>query len=73
MILKNHITKGAFLSINQEAKAPNLDVGRQNCVAELVETHGGLQRIARHRYWMRQGYVEEVFVPAGTRLGSLRG
>jgi SAM-dependent methyltransferase len=64
------VLRGAFLSINQEGRAPNADVGPQNWVAELIEQHGGFRVVSRHRGWMRQGYVEEVFVlsqrrPAG--------
>ena len=52
-----------FLSINQEAKAGVPGVGEQNCVAELVEEAGGFAVLSRQRYWLRQGYVEEVFRP----------
>ena len=55
--------RGIFLSINQEAKAPNVDAVTQNCVTELIERHGGFRVLARSRAWMRQGYVEEVFAP----------
>jgi|AGTN01.1.fsa_nt_gi hypothetical protein len=55
--------KGMFLSINQEAKSPNADGGVQNSVPEIVDEQGALRRIARSLYWMRQGYVEEVYVP----------
>lgn len=55
--------KGTFLSINQEAKSPNSDGGVQNSVPEIVDEQGTLRRIARSLYWMRQGYVEEVYVP----------
>lgn len=55
--------KGTFLSINQEAKSPNADGGVQNSVPEIVDEQGTLRRIARSLYWMRQGYVEELYVP----------
>jgi hypothetical protein len=32
-------------------------------VAELVEEAGGFAVLSRQRYWLRQGYVEEVFRP----------
>ncbi len=53
-----------MLSINQEARAPtdSLDV-RQLWVNEHVRKEPGLRCIARHPYWHRRGYVEEVFVP----------
>jgi hypothetical protein len=52
---------GLFLSINQEARSPNMELGQQNRVIDLVHDHGGLRLLHRSRYWMRQGYVEEVF------------
>ena len=57
------VTRGCFLSINQEAKAEVPGVGPQQCVAELADEVGGLAIRSRQRYWMRQGYVEEVYEP----------
>ena len=57
------MTRTAFLSVNQEAKAYVPGVGPQQCVAELVDEAGGFERVSRQRYWMRQGYVEEVYRP----------
>lgn len=54
-----------FFSINQEAKADVEAFGPQQCVAEIVERTGGLRRVSRQRYWMRPGYVEEMFIPSG--------
>jgi putative sugar O-methyltransferase len=56
--------KGVFISINQEAKSPNTNGGTQNSVPEMADNLGGLRRISRALYWMRQGYVEEIYVPA---------
>jgi hypothetical protein len=49
-----------FVSINQEAQKVH-GGAPQNRVVELVEEVGGLRRASRHRHWMEQGYVEEVF------------
>jgi hypothetical protein len=57
------VLAGLFLSTNQEAKANNAGFGLQNSVAELVREVGGLRTRSRSLYWMRQGYVEEVFTP----------
>lgn len=60
--------RGQFLSINHEAGvAPG--IGRapsqpQNRVLDLVEKHGGFQCLSRQPWWMREGYVEEVYRPA---------
>lgn len=53
---------GIFLSINQEAKSANSNGGRQNSVPDIADEQGNLRRIARSLYWMRQGYVEEIYV-----------
>ena len=58
------VTARAFLSVNQEAKAVVPGVGPQQCVSELMDEEGGFEVLSRQRYWMRQGYVEEVFEPS---------
>jgi len=55
------VAKQGFFSINMEAKPMVYGYGEQNCVPELVAEVGGLRRISRNRYWMRRGYVEEVY------------
>jgi hypothetical protein len=54
----------SFLSINQESKA---EAGRpglhQLWVSDLMKMVSGMNRISRHPYWIRKGYVEEVFRP----------
>lgn len=57
----HRLIQGVFLSINQEAKGEVPGVGPQNCVRELVNEHGHFRTVSRHRYWLRQGYVEELF------------
>lgn len=57
--------RGAFLSINQEAMAKNSGVGHQNCVNAMIHLNTNLRLSSRSIYWMRQGYVEEVFVRKG--------
>ena len=49
-----------FLSINQEAARPYQNVP-QSVVKDLIEEVGGFRRIYRFRYWMEQGYVEELY------------
>lgn len=58
------VTRRCFLSINQEAMVNWPGVGRQQYVNGLVAEEPGLRLRHRQRYWMRQGYVEEVFEPA---------
>jgi hypothetical protein len=49
-----------LLSINQEAHL-GTPSGHQRSVAELVEDVGRYRLANRHRHWLRQGYVEELF------------
>jgi hypothetical protein len=51
----------AFLSINQEAQAPQSAHARQTVVRELTQQTGGYHRAYRFRHWLRAGYVEELF------------
>ncbi len=58
-----------FLSINQEAAAPF--AGRtQTVVPRLVAEVGGFERVYRFRYWMMEGYAEELYRVVGR--GGLR-
>lgn len=50
-----------FYSINQEAAAPNTDEFWQVIVPQLVARDGGYRRLSRNLFWMRDGYVEEVY------------
>lgn len=59
------VVRQGFFSINMEAKPTAFGYGRQGCVAELVAEVGGFRRTSRSRYWMRNGYVEEVYRPSG--------
>lgn len=54
-------TEHLFLSINQESGAWNTDRTRQNIVGDLVATRGGFKRTYRFPYWLRAGYVEELY------------
>ena len=51
-----------FLSINQEACAPRSDGGPQERVSDVVEEIGGFRRTMRSAFFMRRGYVEEIYV-----------
>ncbi|GJE69892.1 hypothetical protein CHKEEEPN_1423 [Methylorubrum podarium] len=50
-----------FYSINQEAAAPNTGQFRQGVVPDLVARDGGYRRVSRNLFWMRDGYVEELY------------
>ena len=58
----------AFLSINQEAEADAAYVGvKQLIVHRLAASYPGLRSAGRAPYWVRKGYVEELFLPAKRR------
>ncbi|GJD85590.1 hypothetical protein [Methylobacterium haplocladii] len=50
-----------FYSINQEAAAANTEALRQGIVPELVARDGGYRRLSRNMFWLRDGYVEELY------------
>jgi hypothetical protein len=51
------------LSLNQESSAAIYN-HHHAPVAELVREQGDLRRAARHRHWLRPGYVEELYLLA---------
>lgn len=51
----------SFLSINHESR-PNLGNGAaQNNISQIVKQVGGFSREFRHLYWLRKGYVTELY------------
>lgn len=55
-------TKDYFLNINQESQGSMfVSNTKQNRVPELVKKAKGFELIYRFPYWMRQGYVEELY------------
>jgi hypothetical protein len=58
------VARRSFVSLNQEAGSHVPGIGRQGRVADLATEVGTLHRVARWRWWMEQGYVEEHYVPS---------
>lgn len=56
-------TKKYFLSINQESRSPKAKFGTvQLVVSELIkESADSYERVYRFPYWIREGYVEELY------------
>ena len=50
-----------FLSVNQEAAALHHDGLQQLVVPDLVRREGGYRRISRDPFWLREGYVQELY------------
>lgn len=50
-----------FYSVNQEASALNGQTGRQLRVPDLIKSCGGYDLKSRNLFWLRDGYVEELY------------
>ncbi|NNC79414.1 MAG: hypothetical protein HKN94_04595 [Acidimicrobiales bacterium] len=50
-----------FLSINQEHEAPQTAAAKQLVVGDLADESGDLNRWYRMPFWLRIGYVEELY------------
>ena len=56
-----------LLSINQEAQAPAGSVdANQLVVNRMMLSVPGMRLVSRYPYWIRKGYVEEIFSPSET-------
>jgi len=56
------ITSHFFYSINQESQGLTTDPNKsQLFVPEIIERIDGFNRISRNLYWLRKGYVEEIY------------
>lgn len=57
------VVSSALLSINQESRAREIagSDSRQRVVPDLINSVGGYRQIYRSRYWMKAGYVEELY------------
>ena len=53
--------KSLFLSINQEVEGPSGDPGVNQINVAQTAKSVGFTRVSRNCYWMRRGYVEELF------------
>jgi hypothetical protein len=65
--------RGPLLSINQETPAFSPDQFDRTSVFQLVEATGGLRCVQRCPFFLRPGYVQELFYPAGYFPGSTGG
>jgi hypothetical protein len=50
-----------FLSINHESQPPSSGTTPQLNVSKMVEDAGGFTRASRAQYWLRRGYVSELY------------
>jgi hypothetical protein len=55
------IGRGYFLSINQEAQVSSGLDSSQGWVYDICRKEPGLKLVYRAPYWMRKGYVEELY------------
>jgi len=55
------VCRGSFMSINHETRPRSSHGLIQLNVPEIVEEVGGFQRVDRFPYWLRKGYVAELY------------
>jgi hypothetical protein len=55
------VCDGVFLSINQESKPPYGENLQHVSVPEAVAAVGGLELLDRYPYWLRKGYITELY------------
>ena len=55
-------TRDFFVSVNHEAETPVTPrIANQLNVSRLLRSFPSFHRLHRSRYWMREGYVEEIY------------
>lgn len=54
-------TRDYFLSINHEAQSDMTNARKQLNLSAILKGRPGFERIYRMKYWMREGYVEEMY------------
>jgi hypothetical protein len=54
-------TRRWFLSINHEAGSPMDETRTQHVLPNIVRDFPGFHRVSRAPYWIREGYVEELY------------
>jgi len=54
-------TAGLFVSINHEVQHAKTDDTKHLNVSTLLEKDAGFERVYRMPYWLRRGYVEELY------------
>jgi hypothetical protein len=57
----HRVSSGYFLSINHESKSPYGEKQFHISVPELINDVGGYDRMYRFPYWLRKGYVVELY------------
>ncbi len=55
------VSRRFFYSINHESRPPAVGDDLQLNIPELVAEVGGYRRVSRVPYWLRRGYVEELY------------
>ncbi len=56
-----HEKSNLFLSINHESEPNSFQGAFQNNVPALVRDLGGYKLVSRNKYWLRKGYVTELY------------
>lgn len=59
-LIKNK-TRNYLLSINQEGNALRSNDKHQIPLPDMIKSHKGYKKLYRFPYWMREGYIEELY------------
>lgn len=54
-------TRGLFVSINHEAQSDMTETEKQLNVSNMLKGNEGFRSLSRKKYWLREGYAEEVY------------
>ncbi len=58
------ITREYFVSINHDSQNEMTPTRRQLNISAILRDESGFKRVSRTKYWMREGYVQEVYTLA---------
>lgn len=64
------VSRQFFYSINHESRPPAVGEEVQLNVSELVSTIQGYRRVSRVPYWLRKGYVSELYLTGREPISS---
>jgi hypothetical protein len=54
-------TRALFLSINHEAQSDMTETEKQLNLSAMLKGDVGYRRLSRKKYWLREGYAEELY------------
>jgi hypothetical protein len=64
------LSRQFFLSINHESRPPSIGNELQLNVQDIIDSVGDYRRLLRAPYWLRRGYVAELYAICGKESGE---